>query len=115
VNLTVLLLVQGTVGMRHARRHEIWVPRISSDSFADRLSPLSASGQSHPNSLTPRAPRRQVSRREVPALASRDLLLSTPKGEDESSHARCAPAYRAVASDDDNIDALLVAAIVTQS
>ena len=59
-----LLLRQRTVGTRRARRHKNWVPRIGSDSFADRLSPLRTSRQSHPGSLTPPAPRRQVSRRD---------------------------------------------------
>jgi hypothetical protein len=42
-------------------------------------------------------------------------FLSPPESENEPSHARCAPAYRAALASDDDIDAFLVAAIVTQS
>jgi hypothetical protein len=53
------------------------------------------------------------------ALASslgefRHPFLSTPESQNEAPHARRAPAYRAALASDDDIDALLVAAIVTQ-
>jgi hypothetical protein len=47
------------------------------------------------------------------SLRSPATFLSTPESQNEVSHARCAPAYRAALASD-NIDAGLVAAIVTQ-
>jgi hypothetical protein len=53
------------------------------------------------------------------ALASRlrspARSLTTPESQNEASHARCARACRAALATDDDIDAVLVATIVTQS
>jgi hypothetical protein len=43
------------------------------------------------------------------------FFSSTAERQNETSYAGCAPAYRAAPASDDDIDALLVAAIVTQS